>query len=119
MNYGCGCDMMEEGEYTLAGGGVKFAVNMTCDDFDMDIDDWTITVSRGNNTIVFNKDTAIKGNDEQWYICIDTELLGPGEAGIIFDAFVPDEDFDSGYRHEIQEFRLMNIKNLKYKRPTE
>ena len=118
MDYGCGCGCgtPNDGEYTLAGGGVKFAVNMTCEGFDMDEDDWTITVSRGDNVLVFDKDSAVKDGDGQWYICVDTEALGAGEAGIVFEAYVPDEDFEGGLRHEIQEFRLMVIKNPKYKR---
>ena len=119
MNCGCGCANEPEGGYAWAGSGLKWAVNMTCEGFSMDEDDWTITVTRGNKSIVFTPDNAIHevtetGGDEtsQWYICIDSSELGPGEMYIIFDAFVPDEDFDSGIRHEIQKYRLITVKSL-------
>lgn len=112
MNCGCGCDMMDELESFYLPSGLKFAVNMTCEDFDMDTDDWTITVTRGRNSIVFDKDSAIKGTDEQWYICIDTEALGPGRMDIIFEALVPDDDFEGGVRKEVMKYPLINGKSV-------
>ncbi len=104
---------MTEGEYTWSGSGLKYAVNMTCEGFSMNDDDWTITVTRGNKSIVFDRDTAVYDDgDDQWYICINSSELGPGELFITFDAYVPDEDFDDGIRHEIQKYRLINIKSL-------
>ena len=99
-------------EYTWAGTGLKYAVSMTCEGFDMDEDDWTITVARGNKTIVFDANSAIRDNEGQWYICFDSAFFGPGRMTITFDASVPDEDFDEGIRHEIQRYDLINIKSL-------
>lgn len=107
-----GCDCNNNGAHEVAwfGGGAKFAVNMTCEGFDMNEDDWTITVTRGSKSIQFDKDTAIYDGEGQWYICIDTELLGQGLAMITFEALVPDTDFPSGFRKEIQKYPFINIK---------
>ncbi len=113
----CECNNIQE--FTWDGTGLKYAVSMTCEGFDMDEDDWKITVSRGSRKVEFTPENAIhevttvQGQEvSTWYICIDTSLLGPGELHIIFDAKVPDDDFDEGFRHEIQKYKLINVKNL-------
>ena len=103
---------MATSDYTWNGTGLKFAVSMTCSGFDMDDDDWTITVTKGKTSIVFDKDSAVQDAQDNWYICIDSTLLGPGMAQIIFDAYVPDDDFEGGIRHEIQKYDLINIQRL-------
>ena len=99
-------------EYIWKGTGLKYAVTMTCAGFDMDSDNWTITVARGSQKMVFDRDNAVQDDQGQWYICIDTADLAPGRLDIIFDAHVPDGDFESGIRHEIQKYTLTNLKNL-------
>ena len=94
------------------GSGLKYAVTMTCEGFSMDTDDWEITVTRGPRRIVFTRENSVRDDQGQWYICIDTKALGPGELYITFDAAVPDSDFEDGVRHEIQRFRLINSRNL-------
>lgn len=115
-------------EYTWKGTGLKYAVNMTCEGFDMDTDDWTITVTRGNQSKEFTPDNSIQEVIEtptqgggvttstQWYICLDTDEFASGELYITFDACVPDSDFPSGIRHEIQEFLLTVLKKPKTKK---
>ena len=109
MGCGCGCD--NGGECAWVGSGLKWAVTMTCEGFDMDTDPWVITVTRGNKSVVFTPENSINDGG-QWYICLDSSEIGPGEAYITFDAFVPDDDFDEGIRHEIQKYKLVNLKSL-------
>lgn len=109
MGCGCGCD--NGGEYAWVGSGLKWAVTMTCEGFDMDTDPWTITVTRGSKSVVFTPENSINDGG-QWYICLDSSEIGPGEAYITFDAFVPDDDFETGVRHEIQRYKLVNLKSL-------
>ena len=106
-------------DFTWNGTGLKYAITMTCDGFDMNEDDWTVTVTRGSKKMVFDKENSIHhtetvGNEEvdQWYICIPSEDLGPGLLQIIYDALVPDQDFVDGIRHEIQKFDLIMNKGL-------
>lgn len=113
MACGC-CNNESEANYGYVGDGLKWAVNMNCEGFSMDDDDWKIVVTRGKNTVVYTKDTAIKDETEnQWYITLDTLELGAGQCYITFVAYVPDDDFPSGIRTEIQEFELINVRTPK------
>lgn len=97
---------------TWNGTGLKFAVTMTCEGFDMDEDDWNIKVRRGTKEIIFTRENSIQDENGQWYICVDTTLLGPGIIYIIFEALVPDTDFNGGVRKEIQKYELIYNKSL-------
>ena len=41
-------------DFTWNGTGLKYAITMTCDGFDMNTDDWTVTVTRGSKKMVFD-----------------------------------------------------------------
>lgn len=99
-------------EYTWNGTGLKYAVSMTCEGFDMNEDDWTITVSRGSKSLKFTKSNAVQDENEQWYICFDSSYFGAGLMNIVFDASVPDEDFEGGIRHEVQKYELINVQKV-------
>jgi len=108
----CGCNSTEE--YGYVGSGLKWAVNMTCDGFDINQDEWKIIVTRGTNIIEFTPENATYDeDDDQWYICLDSTELGPGNAIITFVAYVPDEDFPNGIRTEVAEYDLINIRGLR------
>lgn len=93
------------------GGALKYAVNMSCPGFDMDDDDWRITVVRRDKSVVFTKENSIT-DGEQWFICFDSSKIGPGTVYIIFEAFVPDDDFPDGIRKEVVRHELITIKSL-------
>ena len=103
---------MEEKIYVPS--GIKYAVSMTCEGFDMDLDDWTIRVVRGTNVLTFTRDNSIH-EEGAWYICVDTSRLGPGKARIIFDASVPDDDFPNGIRREVSSYDLTDLSSLPIK----
>lgn len=107
----CNC-CNNESEYTWKGTGLKYAVSMTGEGFDMDTDDWVITVTRGASSQEFTRDNAVQDEGGQWYICINTDDFVPGPLYITFEARVPDEDFERGYRPEIKRYTLTNIKGL-------
>lgn len=106
------CNCNSESEYIWKGTGLKYAVSMTGEDFDMDTDDWTITVTRGTSSMEFTRENSIQDDSGQWYICINTDDFTPGPLYITFEARVPDEDFEAGYRREIQKYTLTNVKSL-------
>lgn len=109
----CGCSNSTE-EYGYVGTGLKWAVNMTCEGFDMNEDEWKIIVSRGSKTIEYTPETATYDDTEdQWYICLDSAELGPGNAIITFVAYVVDNDFPNGIRTEVAEYNLINIRGLR------
>lgn len=113
----CNCSESATANAYLIGGMYKFAVNMKCDGFDMDTDDWTITITRGLNSVSFTPENSVhevenEGTENeisQWYICLDTDGFKPGDAYITFEADVPDDDFPGGIRKEISERYFSNF----------
>ena len=88
----------------------KYAVNIEAEGFDMNADDWTITVMRGPNKLVFNKDNAAYDSGaDQWYIVVNTDLLGAGQSYIAFEAKIPDTDDVSGFRRERLVYKFIYI----------
>lgn len=115
---GCNCNncSVSDREFALTGTGLKYAVNYTCEGFDIDTDDWTITVTRGRAALEYTRDNATKDEEEGiWYITIDTTDLAPGDVYVTFDAYVPDSDFEDGVRHEIDEQYLITLQEKKKK----
>ena len=94
------------------GTGFKFAVTFNVEGFDMDEDNWTITLKRGSKKLVFTSENSIQDDQGQWYICFDSTLLGSGSIEIIGDAEVPDDDFEGGIRHEVMKYKLINIQRV-------
>ncbi len=109
---GCGCRSDDTGSEAWVGSGLKFAVTMNCEGFDMDTDDWVITVTCGKKSVTFTSKNSVKDGG-QWYICLDSSELGPGEAYITFEARVPDKDFKDGIRTEIRRYKLVNLRSPK------
>ena len=101
----CPCNSEDTGFH---GGDYKYAVSMSAEGFDMNTDDWVITVFGGCKAVRFTKENAIYDeNEDQWYICINTDLLGVGQAYISFEAHVPDTDFEAGFRREKLTYELI------------
>lgn len=90
-----------EGKYYL-GTEKKLAITITCQGFDMNVHPWKVTIVNGNNKIVCTRtqNTAVDSN-EQWYLLVDTSLLGVGKPRAIIEIDVPDIDFEDEYRHEV------------------
>lgn len=123
MASNCNCSESATSTAYWIGGMYKFAVNMTCDGFDMDTDDWAITITRGLNSVSFTPENSVhevenEGTENeisQWYICLDTDGFKPGDAYITYEASVPDDDFPEGIRKEVSESYFCNFKSLKKK----
>ena len=120
----CCCNIDEQREHIISGNGLKYALNMTCEGFDINEDDWTVTLTRGNwskeftpsNSIQKIENEGTENETTQWYICFDTAEMPEGDVYITYDAYVPDDDFEGGIRHEIQEdFLCKNVKGRKKK----
>lgn len=97
----------------FVGTELKLALTIECEGFDMDTDPWTVKVTRGNNSIICDKtQNALEDEENQWYILVDTALLGSGTYNIVVDIDVPDNDFDDGFRHEVIKKELLKIKSV-------
>lgn len=98
---------MENGGY-YEGSDLKFELNISVTGFDQNKDDYNIDVYCGSQKVYsFNQDD-VKSSDGKFYLPVPADNLVSGLLKIIVTAFVPDNDFDSGYRKEIA------VKNLKY-----
>ena len=120
----CCCNIDAQGEHILSGNGLKYALNMTCEGFDINTDDWTVTLTRGNWSMDFTPSNSVQvvvdegeaTEHTEWYICADTADIPEGDVYITYDACVPDDDFEGGIRHELQEDFLCRIVKPKRKK---
>ena len=55
---------------------------------------------------------GFEDDENQWYILVDTAILGSGTYNIVVDIDVPDNDFDDGFRHEVVKKELFKIKSV-------
>lgn len=97
------------------GSDLKFALTITSQGFDMDVDNWTAKVTCGNKSITFSRGNgAIIDGNGQWYLTINTKDLGIGSYYLVVEIDVPDEDFDDGLRHEVlaQEVPICNVSKI-------
>lgn len=95
-------------ELGFHGGDYKYAVSMSAEGFDMNTDDWKIIVRTRMKSVTFTPENSIHNLEEdQWYICLDTDMIETGQATITFEAHVPDTDFPKGYRREKETYRLI------------
>lgn len=108
----------------------KFLVEITSPGFNMETDEFEVALTRGNIQRVFYKsdmivesDTVIEDGQEvekkNFYLCFDTQDFGTGVIVATIVAHVPDSDFNDGIRDEVEEFDLLNVKRVKYKKNTE
>lgn len=100
----------------FVGQDVKFAIIAEATGFDMGRDDFTVTIRRGSVERTFQKSelveevTFIDGVEiKAYYIAFNTGPFGPGMYTCIVDGWVPDTDFETGYRHEIDKFNFLPV----------
>ena len=76
-----------------------------------------------NGAIIFHKEdlvvetyTVVENNvtidKNHYYVCFATDYFGPGDITVVITAYVPDTDFESGYRREVDKFTLTNVKAI-------
>lgn len=95
------------------GTELKLAFTIECEGFDMTKDHWTAKVICGGNSIICDKtQNAFMDDNNQWFILVDTALLGSGFYNVVVDIDVPDNDFDDGFRHEVIKKELFVIKRV-------
>ena len=90
----------------------KYLINIESTGFDMERDDFEVTIKRGSNIIRFTKDNMVKDEEDNWYITFNTSALGAGMASMIVTAHVPDSDFPDGLRDEVDKFNFLRIKGV-------
>lgn len=105
----------------------KFLVEIESPGFSMETDEFEVALTRGLVQRVFHKrdmivepytvtENGVQVEKINYYLCFDTQDFGNGTLVATIVAHVPDGDFDDGIRDEVEEFDLMLIKNVKYRK---
>ena len=98
-----------ENEAYYVGTDLKFALRINAQGFSQDEDDYDITLVCGNKKINITKDDIVRGEDNEHYLLVDTSQFSPGLVRAIVTAKVPDEDFPTGVRREVDRKDLCYI----------
>lgn len=94
------------------GTDLKIFVELTAAGFDMDNDDWRIGIKCRNKIVkVIPKEEAIRG-DDGWFVTIKAEEMKPGAIEIVGYADIPDEDFDTDIRGEVDKDYLLKYEKV-------
>lgn len=96
-------------EQAFLGTELKFIVDIAASGFSMVDDDFTVTLRRGSTKRTFKKDELVRDAEDNFYVCFDSAEFGKGVIDAIITAYVPDTDFDDGFRTEVYKFQLINI----------
>lgn len=92
------------------GSELKLLLTIDADGFDIDNDDWTVTIRRGTNVKTFTKESnTVRDSEGAWYLLLDTKEMGPGLYVMITDVDIPDTDFPDGLRHETYKQELFKV----------
>ena len=94
-------------EKAFVGTGLKFVLEITAAGFDMQTDDFELTLKRGPKSIVIQKAEMLQDAQDNFIVCFDSAELGTGVVQAIVTAYVPDLDFPTGIRKEITKFDLI------------
>ena len=87
------------------GTRLKYVLEIEASGFSMDTDNFCVDLIRGPKVIHLEKG-ELEYDDENWYVCFDTNELGPGIITAKVTAYVPDTDFADGIRTEVQKITL-------------
>ena len=95
---------------TYVGTELKFAFTIAASGFDMEEDNFQIQLKGAKKSLLIPKEDCFTDDNDQWYFTFDSSKLGTGMVNAIFTAFVPDDDFEDGYRTEVTKIDLIYIK---------
>lgn len=100
-------------EYYL-GSDFKALVILTAPDFDMDLDDWSVSVYIDDKkTHTYKKADCVRDNDGKYYVPVSRDYLKKtGTLKLVGNAEIPDEDFPDGVRHESVPVTIGKYKKL-------
>ena len=95
--------MIMEKNKPFAGTDLKYLLEIEAEGFSMQDNDFKIVIhtNRGNKEI--KKEDMRLTEDEEFIFTVNTKELGAGEYILETIAYVPDDDFDSGIRTEVQK----------------
>ena len=104
-------------ENVLLGTDLKLKVELICEGFSMDDDDFDLTIKCGNNSNTYKKTDSstssyivhdTTGTNDDWYLCLPTTGL-KGTVTMVATLYVPDANFDGGKRKEVVKQDLFTV----------
>lgn len=105
---------METSDRDYIGTDLKFIIDVRASGFDKTVDEFEVIVSRGSGKEQkFTKDELAQDDEGNYYLCFSTEDFGTGLYMLTVIAHVPDDDFEDGFREEVTQMELVNIKKLR------
>lgn len=102
---------MDNGFY-YDGEDLKFQISVTAVGFDQGSDNYNIDFYSEEQKLCSFTQEDVKSNDGKYYLPVPSNKLQEGPLKIVVTAFVPDSDFESGYRKEIAIRKLKYIKGI-------
>lgn len=94
------------------GTDLKFKINITAEGFDMSTDAFSIKLRSGNSLIDVPNENIVSDGEDGYFLLVNTSQLKAGLLQMIVIAEVPDDDFPSGIRHEVDRVNLCTIKQV-------
>jgi len=99
---------------------LKYLLEITASGFDMDTDNFEVTLKRGSKSLTFTKEdmvaeeyTDIVDNisitKHHYYVCFDSSYFGNGVISAVVTAWIPDDDFEGGLRRIVDKFDIINV----------
>lgn len=95
-------------EIWFSGSDIKVKVELVCEGFDMDLNEWSVTVYHGGKKAhTYAKADCARDYDGGWYCFISrSHLKKNGVLTLVATAEVPDTDFPDGIRHEVDKVQI-------------
>lgn len=109
---------MEENINTSAeyyiGSDFKALVVLEAQGFDMDLDDWGITVYIDDKKAhTYKKGDCVRDDGGQYFVPVSGDYLKKtGTLKLVATAWIPDEDFPNGVRREVMPVVIGKYKKL-------
>jgi hypothetical protein len=105
-------------ESVYIGTDLKIKVELTCEGFSMDENDFDLTLRWNGGEVTYSKTESstdehiVEAQDGSgWYLVIETEKLNMrGLVTLIATLYVPDTDFPDGIRSEVVKQDLFSVK---------
>ena len=98
-------------ERVWLGTMLKFLVEIEAEGFDMDENSFEIKFIGGSGSVVFTKSDLVCEEGE-WYVTLDTSLVGSGMVTAITKVDILDDACPGGIRHEIDSQQLCFVSEV-------
>ena len=100
--------MAEQGYYI--GEDLKFKIAISANGFSQSTDNYDIDIYCGEQCLSFNQDDVIEDNGNFFLPVPTSNIITPGTLKMVIKAYVPDQDFEDGYRTEIAVKTFGNLR---------